>query len=115
MRGGKREGAGRKPGSKNKLTAERLAASQAAATAIEKAIPEAFTGDAHALLMMVYKNPAEPMPIRVDAAKAALKVEKPALQSIAAKTEGKLDVEVSVTDRERAKAIAALIAKAKAA
>jgi hypothetical protein len=38
---------------------------------------EAFHGDAHALLMTVYKNPMQPIGLRMEAAKAALPYEKP--------------------------------------
>lgn len=114
MPGGKRPGAGRPKNSKNKRTVEREAAVQQAAAAISETIPGAFEGDAHAFLMLVYKDPAQPCAIRIDAAKAALKVEKPALQSVAAKTELTGNLEVTISDRQRAKAIAALIAKVKA-
>jgi hypothetical protein len=38
-----------------------------------------FKGDAHAFLMMVYKDPSLPLALRLDAAKAAIPFEKPAL------------------------------------
>jgi hypothetical protein len=38
-----------------------------------------FKGDAHAFLMMVYKDPSLPLALRLDAAKAAITFEKPAL------------------------------------
>lgn len=81
-KGGKREGAGRPPGVKNKRTAEMAAAVAAAAKQIAAAIPDAFAGDAHALLMAVYKNEAHEWPLRVDAAKAAIRFEKPALNAV---------------------------------
>jgi hypothetical protein len=76
-----RKTGGRKKGTPNKATAERAAAVAAAAAAIGEAIPDAFAGDAHALLMAVYKNPALPIELRADAAKAAVRFEKPALAS----------------------------------
>jgi hypothetical protein len=82
MRGGKRAGAGRKPGQRNKLTKERLARVEAVSKAIEAFLPEAFHGDAHAFLVAVYKDPAHPIDLRVDAAKAAVRYEKPALTAI---------------------------------
>jgi hypothetical protein len=54
---------------------------QAAATLIENAIEGAFEGDAHALLIAVYKNPEMPMTLRVDSAKAAIGYEKPRLNA----------------------------------
>jgi hypothetical protein len=41
-----------------------------------------FEGDAHALLMFVYKNPALDIQIRLDAARVAIKYEKPSLAAI---------------------------------
>jgi hypothetical protein len=73
---------GRPPGAKNRLTAERREAMQEIAEAIEGAIPAAFEGDAHALLMAVYKDPERPIDLRVDAAKAAIRYEKPALAAV---------------------------------
>lgn len=83
--GGARKGAGRKPGGRNGFTKDRAEQVQAAAAAIEGVIPEAFVGDAHALLMAVYKDPSHDWGLRVDAAKAAVKFEKPALSSVEAK------------------------------
>jgi hypothetical protein len=42
-------------------------------------VPEGFKGDAHALLMAVYRDTSLPLPIHLDAAKAAVKFEKPVL------------------------------------
>jgi hypothetical protein len=36
-----------------------------------------FEGDAHALRVMIYKDPALPLAIRLDTAKAAIPFEKP--------------------------------------
>jgi hypothetical protein len=57
------------------LQAEAVA--QASAAAISAALPGAFEGDAHALLMAVYKNPSIDLDVRLDAAKAAIRFEKP--------------------------------------
>ena len=74
---------GRRKGAKNKATLERERALQAAAA---KALgsPGAFLGDAHSLLVSVYKNPHLPLEIRVEAARAALAYQKPRLAPIAA-------------------------------
>jgi hypothetical protein len=73
---------GRPAGAKNKQTAARAARMQEAAQAISEVIQGAFDGDSHTLLMTVYKDPAQPWPIRLDAAKAALPYEKPRLASV---------------------------------
>lgn len=81
-KGGRREGSGRKRGVRNKLTRERQQAMEEMAVIIEDVIPNAFDGDAHALLMAVYKNQDLPLETRIDAAKAAIRFEKPVLGSI---------------------------------
>lgn len=73
---------GRPPGSKNKRTHAREQATAAAAEKIAEALGEAFDGDAHALLMSVYKDPAIDLERRIDAAKAAIRYEKPALATV---------------------------------
>lgn len=80
---GKRTGRprGRPPGAQNKLTVERMAKVEEAAQAISEALPNAFTGDAHTLLMLVYKDANQAMNVRIDAAKAAIGFEKPRLGS----------------------------------
>lgn len=50
--------------------------------AVEDALPDAFKGDAHALLISVYKDPSHPLPLRLDAAKAAISFEKPKLAAV---------------------------------
>jgi hypothetical protein len=46
-----------------------------------------FEGDTHALLILTYKNTSLPLQIRLDAAKAAIRFEKPALSAIDAHVE----------------------------
>jgi hypothetical protein len=70
---------GRPRGSKNKRTREREAALAKAAEALSAAIEGAFEGDAHAFLMAIYKDPSKDVQLRLDAAKAAIRYEKPAL------------------------------------
>jgi hypothetical protein len=82
---------GRPPGSKSKRTVEREQAMSEAAKTIEEALEGAFEGDAHALLMVVYKDPSKEMALRIDAAKAAIRYEKPALSTIEAKVEATVD------------------------
>lgn len=107
-RGGKRDGAGRKPGSKNKVTAAREAATKKIADEIKHLFPDAFDGDAHAWLMMLYKGAHEDLrddvALRIEAAKAALPYEKPRLQSIV--PEGSRNNEDHVPLHERLKAYA---------
>jgi Transcriptional regulatory protein, C terminal len=66
---------GRKLGVKNKPT---LARERAAAEKIRDVTgPALFEGDAHAFLMVTYKDPTQPMELRLDAATAAIGYEKP--------------------------------------
>jgi len=64
---------------------------QTAAQTIEAVIGPAFEGDAHALLMAVYKDAALALDLRVDAAKAAIRYEKPALAQVQADVEHRGD------------------------
>lgn len=86
---------GRPPGVRNKRTQERELELKAAAQALSEVLgDECFDGDAHALLMTVYKNKALELPLRVDAAKAAIRYEKPALAAV----EVKADVNTTIND-----------------
>lgn len=80
---------GRKKGSRNKQTQEREEAMQQAAEQIASVLGEnAFQGDAHALLMAVYKDETLPLKSRLDAAIAAIGYEKPRLSSVDASVNG---------------------------
>jgi hypothetical protein len=71
---------GRQRGAKNKRTlARERAQADSAAKIVEALGADAFDGDAHTLLMSVYKDPAQPIALRLDAAKAAIGYEKPRL------------------------------------
>ncbi len=73
---------GRQKGTKNKRTVEREAATAQMAREIASVIEDAFEGDAHAFLVSLYKNPRQPIEIRVEAAKAAIGYEKPKLAAV---------------------------------
>ena len=73
---------GRPKRARNKRTNAREAAVREAAKKIEAAIPDAFQGDGHALLMSVYKDPSIDLAVRIDCAKAALPFEKPRLSPV---------------------------------
>ena len=83
-RGGARPGAGRPSGQPNKRTQAVADAVKQAAATLAEVIPGAFDGDAHAYLMAIYKDPSVPRELRIDAAKAAVRYEKPALSSMTA-------------------------------
>lgn len=88
---GKRTGKprGRPKGSKNLHTREREEKVEQTAAEIAAALGlQHFDGDAHALLMLVYKNAEIPMDLRLDAAKAAIGYEKPKLSSVDASLSG---------------------------
>jgi hypothetical protein len=78
---------GRPSGAKNLRTEEREVFMQRASEAIEATLKDAFTGDAHAFLMTVYKDKDQPIERRLDAAKAAAPYEKPRLSSVEAKVD----------------------------
>lgn len=82
QRGGLRAGAGRPAGTKSKRTVEREAAVKEVAERLSEVMPDAFQGDAHALLMAVYKDPMQEMKLRVNAAATAIRYEKPSLSSV---------------------------------
>ena len=85
---GPKDGTGQKdgrpePGSRNRRTLALEAKAKEAAEKLKETFGgQAFDGDAHALLMLVYKDMAQPMEMRLDAAKAAVRFEKPALSSV---------------------------------
>jgi hypothetical protein len=82
---------GRPKGAKNKRTAEREQEMEKAAQQIMSVLGEgAFTGDAHALLVAIYKDPNQPLKARLNAAIAAIGYEKPRLSSIEATLDGTL-------------------------
>lgn len=49
---------------------------------LQEALPNVFSGNAHELLMAVYKNEDLPLNTRLDAAKAAIAHETPKLASV---------------------------------
>ena len=49
---------------------------------IEKSVEGAFEGDALAYLISIYKDPTKPENLRMDAAKVAIRYERPALASV---------------------------------
>jgi hypothetical protein len=111
MRGGRREGAGRPQGAKNKRTREVEAAMKAVAQEFAESVPEAFAGDGVAFLQTVYKDPKLPLGIRMDAAAKAVRFERPMLASnnvrvitdVEQLTEAELQVIADAADAEEAK------------
>ena len=81
MRGGRGEGAGRPPGGKNQRTREVEAAMKVVAAQFVEAVPDVFQGDGVAFLQTVYKNPALPLIVRLDAAAKAARFERPMLSA----------------------------------
>jgi hypothetical protein len=80
---------GRPAGARNKRTDESLARMQVSAERLLLVMPDAFHGDAHALLMSVYKDPAQPIAVRIEAADKAIGYEKPKLAA------QRVDIEVT--------------------
>jgi hypothetical protein len=73
---------GRPKGAKNKRTVERDAEMMEMATRIASVVGGAFEDDALAYLTSIYKDPAKPENVRMDAAKAAIRYERPALAPV---------------------------------
>ena len=76
---------GRPKGSKNVRSKERRELMDKVSEKLKDTIPKMFTGDAHTLLMVVYKDMEQPLPVRLDAAKAAIRYETPALGTVEVK------------------------------
>jgi hypothetical protein len=94
---GRKKPGGRRRGTPNKRTVERERAVAAAAEQIAAVLGEdAFQGDAHALLMAVYKDPRQPAGLRLEAARAAIGYEKPRLAAVEAKVDGRMTLEQMV-------------------
>jgi hypothetical protein len=74
-----RKAGGRKKGSLNKATVARQQAMRDAEARLAANMPEGFAGDAHALLVAIYTDTALPIELRLDAAKAAVRFERPVL------------------------------------
>ena len=95
---------GRAKGTPNKRTRELLDATRAAREKARRVLgKDAFDGDAHALLVLVYRDTSLPIELRLDAAKVAINYESPRLQAI--QVEGHTEIEVN-TPPEARRAIA---------
>ena len=74
---------GRQQGSKNKRTLLLEERTRALIDNAKEIIGgDLFEGDAHTFLMLTYKDKSLPHNLRLDAAKAAIRFEKPALTAI---------------------------------
>ena len=73
---------GRPKGARNKRTVQREADMRRTSASIEKSVEGAFEGDALAYLISIYKDPTKPENLRMDAAKVAIRYERPALASV---------------------------------
>src|SRR5690348_10261439 len=87
-----RKTGGRKPGSKNRRTKDLEAATAETVSKIEEALGDPFDGDAHALLVALYKDKTRPVELRLEAAKAAIRFEKPALAAQSVDLNGNLSI-----------------------
>ena len=74
---------GRQKGAPNKKVMALSVTMQETARKVQELLPAAFEGDAHALLMMIYKDENAPIDKRLSAATAAIGYEKNKLASIA--------------------------------
>lgn len=88
-----RKTGGRRKGVPNKRTVKRREALAQVVEQLVDQIPDRFRGDAHEFLRVTYSDPRLPLDIRLDAAKAAIRFEKPSLTAS--------HVEVSHTPKQR--------------
>ncbi|WBT40156.1 hypothetical protein [Hyphomicrobium sp. DMF-1] len=95
---------GRPKGAKSQYTVERERKVEETARALEDVLPAAFKGDAHAFLMAVYKDTANPIKDRLAAATAAIGYEKPKLAAIEHSGEMTLTHEQALAELEEAEA-----------
>lgn len=96
----KTPGSGRAKGTPNKFSLAKKRAKEKAAKKIEAVIDDAYPHNAHALLVAVYKDPKNDLPIRLDAAKAAIGYEVPRLTAV--------DMKANVTVKSHEEALAEL-------
>jgi hypothetical protein len=87
MRGGRREGAGRPAGRKNRRTREVEEAMQVVAEKVLEEVPDAFAGDGVALMQVIYRDPSQPIELRLSAANMAARFERPTLGALAVKAD----------------------------
>jgi hypothetical protein len=71
---------GRQKGTRNRKTA--LLEEKGREALAEVLGANAFEGDAHSLLIAIYKDESRPIELRLEAAKAAIRFEKPALAAV---------------------------------
>lgn len=75
---------------------------------LDRLVPGAFVGDAHAFLMAVYKDPENLLGVRIDAAKAAIAFEKPRLSSVAGDLRHQLSHEDALRELDDADLLAVI-------
>lgn len=80
---------GRPIGAKNARSVARTKVLEEAEVKMRAVIANMFDGDAHMLLISVYKDLDQPLPVRIDAAKAAIRYEVPALATMEYKKDEK--------------------------
>src|SRR5215475_5820777 len=90
---------GRKKGSKNKRTLLLEGAVRQSQDNAKRILgDETFEGDAHSLLVLIYKDNSLPLAVRLDAAKAAIRFEKPAMSPVGAR-ESNDEVVYAISDK----------------
>ena len=96
---------GRSKGTPNKRTKEMQDAAREAREKARRVLGDnAFDGDAHGFLTLVYRDPSLPLEVRLDAAKTAISYETPRLASIDATVVTEVVTELTADQRrERAR------------
>jgi len=103
---------GRVKGTPNKRTAETKAAIRAVVAEFDAAVPSAFDGDAVAFMQILYRDPAQPVELRLDAAKVAAKFERLTLSAIELQPQPKAHIDLSRLSTDEIKALVPLLKKA---
>jgi hypothetical protein len=94
-----RKTGGRKEGTKNKRTVERERELKAAVSSFQKKTTgNVFDGDALAFLVVIYTDMELPLGMRMAAAQAAIRYEKPALAAVqhAGKDDGPIEGRITI-------------------
>src|ERR1700761_9252056 len=111
MRGGRREGAGRPKGAKDKRTVSVEHAMHVVAEKLKQSVPDAFEGDGVAYMQSVYRDPSFSHELRLDAAAKAARFGRPPLAAVAVQQMPKARIDLSALSASEREQLAGLLQK----